>query len=382
MQAMPQPYLQRRGAGPATLQPWLQHRPLPLEVAQDKALSPVNMDFARSLYSSRIIPFRSDEKLVADVSESASALTLQETDVLPREELLDTTPSKGVITASPQLGQDNTTVSGPSPPASSLGSKILIQRPQNWYQVFYIRMDRGGSFCMYPNLGGPFQSIDEADNAINHYLDELRRLAMSKEQVKLSLVDRLIHSHKYYLDGTPKRGPNSPSEDENVYLIQALLHRYNEEHNLFGNHAHELEALVGHEWIYENHRWYYHFNFTTKKKEGNGNSSTNNVFFAEVSHMQGENAWNLNCCRMIKSDENGHCYGCRNNGSPDTKHPNIIDAYAGGHLDGYLPFGYDESSSDDEEAEEERLRAKFKGADDPHLWERLMDLTRKRKVVV
>lgn len=44
----------------------------------------------------------------------------------------------------------------------------------------------------------------------------------------------------------------------------------------------------------------------------------------------------------------GHCYGCRNNGSLDVKHPNDIDAYAGGHLDGYLPFGYDESSSDDD----------------------------------
>jgi hypothetical protein len=30
---------------------------------------------------------------------------------------------------------------------------------------------------MYPNLGGPFQSIDEADDAIDRYLDELRHRA-------------------------------------------------------------------------------------------------------------------------------------------------------------------------------------------------------------
>lgn len=182
-----------------------------------------------------------------------------------------------------------------------------------------------------------------------------------KEQLeKLSVVDRLIHKWKYYIDGTPKRGPNSPSIDKRVYLIQTVLDQYNEVHNLFGNHVHELEAIVGHGWICENHKWHHHFNFTVKKKEGNGNSTTDNLFFAEVSHMQGEEGWHVNCCRMIKCEENGHCYGCRNNGSPDVKHPNDIDAYAGGHLDGYLPFGYDESSSDDdEEAKEEKLRAKF-----------------------
>ena len=31
---------------------------------------------------------------------------------------------------------------------------------------------------MYPNLGGPFQSIHEADDAIERYLDELRHTAM------------------------------------------------------------------------------------------------------------------------------------------------------------------------------------------------------------
>ena len=43
----------------------------------------------------------------------------------------------------------------------------------------------------------------------------------------------------------------------------------------------------------------------------------------------------------------GHCYGCRNNGSPGMKHPNNTGAYTGGHLDGYLPFGCVDASSDD-----------------------------------
>ncbi|CAL5045561.1 unnamed protein product [Urochloa decumbens] len=335
------------------------------------------MDSIRSLYSFSLSSVRFEE-LVASVAESASALTLQEPDVSSPEDLLDTTSSEGSITNSPQSVLHNTTDSSP-PSEPSLASKILIRRPENWYQVYYIRRDRGVFFCMYPNLGGPFQSIDEADDAIDRYLDELRRREMSKEQVKLSLMERLIHDYKYYLDGTPKRGPNSPSRNntkhEKFYLVQALIHQYNEDHDLFGDHAHELEDLVRHEWIYEDHRWYYHFNFTIKKKEGNDNSSTSNLFFAEVSHMQGEKELEVNCCCMIKLEENGHCYGCRNNGSPSMKHPDNIGAYTGGHLDGYLPFGGDEESSEDEEAEDERLRAKLKGLDDPNIWDEIRNLT-------
>jgi hypothetical protein len=47
-------------------------------------------------------------------------------------------------------------------------------------------------------------------------------------------VDRLIHNCKFYLDGTPKRGPNSPTEDEKIYMVQAVLDQYNEDQKLFG----------------------------------------------------------------------------------------------------------------------------------------------------
>lgn len=41
----------------------------------------------------------------------------------------------------------------------------------------------------------------------------------------------------------------------------------------------------------------------------------------------------------------GHCYGCRNDGKSGLKHPNNSDAYSGGHLDGCLPFGLNDSRS-------------------------------------
>lgn len=35
----------------------------------------------------------------------------------------------------------------------------------------------------------------------------------------------------------------------------------------------------------------------------------------------------------------GHCYGCKNTGSIDMKHPNEADAYSSGHVNGYSPVG-------------------------------------------
>ncbi|KAL6606580.1 hypothetical protein ACP70R_042233 [Stipagrostis hirtigluma subsp. patula] len=201
----------------------------------------------------RLQPPQRSENLLTDVSESSSTESLQEPDVSSSKELLDSTSSEKPINSSPQTVLGNTTDGSP-PPSSSLlsmdtsssgepitvspktmpGSVILNRSPQNFYQEFYIRMNRWGSFCMYPDLGGPFESVDVADDAINCYLDELRCRA-SKELDKLSHVDRMIHEYKYYLDGTPKRGPNSPSVDNNRYLVQALLDQYNEDHNLFGH---------------------------------------------------------------------------------------------------------------------------------------------------
>ncbi|XP_066370626.1 uncharacterized protein [Miscanthus floridulus] len=127
---------------------------------------------------------------------------------------------------------------------------------------------------------------------------------------------------------------------------------------IFSNLAHELEDLLRKQIIYENHRWYYHFNFTTKQKEADDDHSTGNkLFFAEVSHMQGKKVWEVNCCCMIEFvSKGGHCFGCKNNGSSDMLHPFEADAYTGGHLDGYLPFDFDAlSSSDDDDGEYEYL---------------------------
>ncbi|KAG0512603.1 hypothetical protein BDA96_10G028800 [Sorghum bicolor] len=111
------------------------------------------------------------------------------------------------------------------------------------------------------------------------------------------------------------------------------------------------------QWIYENHTWYYHYNFTTKKKDAGEISLGACTFFAEVSHKQGQDALEVNCCCKMEDEDNGWCYDCKNNGSHGMRHPKNSDAYTGGHLDVFLPFDSEEpSSSDDEDAKETRLR--------------------------
>uniref|UniRef100_A0A453DCT8 Uncharacterized protein n=3 Tax=Aegilops tauschii subsp. strangulata TaxID=200361 RepID=A0A453DCT8_AEGTS len=50
------------------------------------------------------------------------------------------------------------------------GSPILSRLPRDWGLQFYIRVDLSGSFHIYPHLGGPFKSLQEADNAIDRHL--------------------------------------------------------------------------------------------------------------------------------------------------------------------------------------------------------------------
>jgi hypothetical protein len=71
----------------------------------------------------------------------------------------------------------NTTLKESSAAATSssvaISSPILVRKPDDWYFTFYIRKDLGGSFHTYPDLSGPFKSLQEADNAINRHLHDL-----------------------------------------------------------------------------------------------------------------------------------------------------------------------------------------------------------------
>ncbi|CAL5036552.1 unnamed protein product [Urochloa decumbens] len=185
-----------------------------------------------------------------------------------------------------------------------------------------MRKDCKGYLHMYPDLGGPFQSLQEAEAAINHHLNERRLPEMCQMPSEGSLLEWRIKQSLYFPDGTPKRGPNSPARKNPHYqerlLVKALLDQYNDYHNPCKDLAHELKDLL---------RFQY--------------------------------AWVVSCCCVIEPNDDGLCYGCCNNGSREIMHPNNTRAYIGGHVNGYLPFGGDDYSDDDEDEEAYVARLRF-----------------------
>jgi hypothetical protein len=72
---------------------------------------------------------------------------------------------------------------------------------------------------------------------------------------------------------------------------------------LFKDVPFELKDVVCSEVIYEGDRCYYHTNFTTKTK---GPKTTDNLFFAEVTHMPGEDGkLVVSCICRVDTFDNG-----------------------------------------------------------------------------
>jgi hypothetical protein len=61
----------------------------------------------------------------------------------------------------------------PAQPWRCLSSSPIWALPRlDWGITFYTRIDLEGSYHTYPHVGGPFQSLQEAYNAIDRYLQE------------------------------------------------------------------------------------------------------------------------------------------------------------------------------------------------------------------
>ncbi|XP_052158585.1 uncharacterized protein LOC127776259 [Oryza glaberrima] len=239
--------------------------------------------------------------------------------------------------------------------------------PHPWRPVIYhIRMDHGGSFHTYPALDGPFLNLSEAEDAINRHLDSLKR-PIFKEQDGVSEVERIIHKSLYWPDGNRKkysRSQTSQNVDERRrQMVQVLLDKYNDDHDLFEDLAYVLQDVVHYQLIVEGIKWFNHFNFTAKTS----GADIDNLFFTEVMSSQGEEDWVVTCCCLIKSADNGICYGCKNDRNLDMKHPDNNDTYMGGHEDIVMPFeieDFTESDDDDEEVKATRIRRMTEGLDD------------------
>ncbi|KAE8803853.1 hypothetical protein D1007_20212 [Hordeum vulgare] len=223
-----------------------------------------------------------------------------------------------------------------SPVSRQLSPPIFARNPSGWHLQFFIRIDVGGYFHTYPSLGGPFQSLQEAENAIASHLDELRSPMMCTDGLSDAEIG-ILHD-LYWPDGTRQKSSKGNANHRNIsLLVQALLDKYNEDHHLLGDLAYELDDVLIFRKFFEGEKviMFYHINLATKTKGEDGlHSGINNLFFAEVGQIEGENkeyVYVLNSLCMVKPTDNGQCYGCLSYGNVDLKHPVDTDKYKGGH---------------------------------------------------
>uniref|UniRef100_A0A0E0A4M5 DUF3615 domain-containing protein n=1 Tax=Oryza glumipatula TaxID=40148 RepID=A0A0E0A4M5_9ORYZ len=248
--------------------------------------------------------------------------------------------------------------------SSSLGSIIWVQKPPHGRPgVYHIRKDRLGSFHTYPDLGGPFQSLNEAEDVISSHINKLYPPVKFEERAGESYVDMIIRKALYWPDGTRKKCSKAEAF-QNVnnnmnQLAKVILDMYNDDHNLLEDHAFELKGVINYEPIIESRRWFDHINFTATTKGLNGLDS-DHLFFTEAMSLKGEKDYVVTCCSLISSDDNGNCYTCKI-GNKSMKHPSDVNSYVGGHC--YIKGIYDtivsSDSEEDEDAEEQRLRKMY-----------------------
>ena len=108
----------------------------------------------------------------------------REPNVLASKELLDTTTLESITNASSplqptplqpdMLSSKDASFTWAEEVTPSLTPPILARKPAGWNHQFFIRVDLGGFFHTYPELGGPFRSLEEAKKAILCHLDKLR----------------------------------------------------------------------------------------------------------------------------------------------------------------------------------------------------------------
>uniref|UniRef100_A0ACD6AIM9 Uncharacterized protein n=1 Tax=Avena sativa TaxID=4498 RepID=A0ACD6AIM9_AVESA len=211
--------------------------------------------------------------------------------------------------STPQALLPNNTETSASPGrclSSSPRSTILLHEHPDWYLKFYIRTDRSASFHTYPDVGGPFKSLQEARNAIDCHLHGLEHKTMCKDSLdKLSPMDRLIQRSLYWPDGSRRKCSEASAYEntrtETGHLLKALVDKYNEDHELSADRAYELKDALHYQTMREGCIFYSHFNFTAKAKGAGGID----LFFAEV--MEGDEMA-VSCFCMIDTDANGILY--------------------------------------------------------------------------
>ncbi|KAM3189028.1 hypothetical protein ACQJBY_067775 [Aegilops geniculata] len=207
----------------------------------------------------------------------------------------------------------------------SLSSCVFSLTPTGLLIKYFVRVDKEGRFHTYPDRGGPFQSLHEAQQAIDsHHVVGRNNLCMDG----LSSREKSVRYALYWPhDGTRRNSAEAfaamktrcPKQE----VVKALLDKYNEDNDLLGDLAYRLEEIVRYKPCFDgkdcDYRSYSHLNMTIKIK--GADDPRKKLYFAEVTCMRGEHEeYVLTCICAVEPDANGECLVC----GDEMKHP--IDA--------------------------------------------------------
>ncbi|XP_047089468.1 serine/arginine repetitive matrix protein 1-like isoform X2 [Lolium rigidum] len=180
----------------------------------------------------------------SSITDASSISLPQPTPLL--KELFDTiTLDKSCITSvSPSLLQS--LLSGvPDPLALKLDKALMSSSfvsslvPTGLFIKYFVRVDKEGFFHTYPDRGGPFQTLEKAQEAIDsHHVVQREMMCMDG----LSDEERAIRNTLYwYHDGTRKHSAEAfascTTRNSTRELLKALLDIHNEDNDLLGVNA-------------------------------------------------------------------------------------------------------------------------------------------------
>ncbi|XBI98573.1 hypothetical protein VPH35_018795 [Triticum aestivum] len=136
-----------------------------------------------------------------------------------------------------------------------------------------------------------------------------------------SQVDYVVRQCLHWPDGTrKKRLKSEPIEelrDHKRQLVQALVDKYND---YLGDTTYVLKDVVQYTSVrlLDCQKITNHINFTARAKgTEDSDCSMDDLFFAEVTSMIGDDKLVVSCFCRVKTTDNGRCHGC------PAKHPNV-----------------------------------------------------------
>lgn len=168
---------------------------------------------------------------------------------------------------------------------------------------------------------------------------------------RLSDLDAAFTKHLEDEANNPKPKERKYTKEEKLKIyndrmegyMKFALNQYNSK-ELVGDMRFEFVEAQSDNWIVEgefDNLYYYHFNFAAKQA-----CSSVFTFFAEVIPGDGDDC-DVTCCMLLNDDDNGHCFGCKNEDVDDLRHPASESLYVGGHEDRECPFMENSETEDD-----------------------------------